>query len=80
VAKLEPEWSSHLAWLVDYVASAPHRPNEQAYERYQDLRDEFEDHRETVEQVLDREVPAYNDAAAEADRPRVVVPAPSGGQ
>jgi len=80
VAKLEPEWSSHLAWLVDYVASAPHRPNEQAYERYQDLQDEFEDRRETVEQVLDREVPAYNDAAVEADLPRVVVPTPSDGQ
>jgi hypothetical protein len=77
VAKLEPQWSSHLAWLVDYVASAPHRPNEQAYERYQDLRGVFAAHSETIERVLDHEVPAYNDAANEAGLPRVVVPDPA---
>jgi hypothetical protein len=74
VAKLEPGWSSALAWLNDYVASAPHAPNDQAYERFRDLRDELDAHVETLEAITREAVPAFNARVDDTGAPTVVVP------
>ncbi len=74
VAKLEPEWSSQIAWLGGYVASAPARPTQQAYERYRDLNEELEQHAGTLEQLFRQELTEFNEAVEAAGASAVTVP------
>ena len=74
VLNFPPKLDNQLVYLRGVVESADAGPTEGMVERFEDLSGELSGHQETLEGILETELAAFNELAAERQPAPVVVP------